>query len=206
MSHEVWNTGKYDFHRFFIFLIFFFTKKRNSITVAVLDLTFACEQVSSDLVHRHIIKPFTSWIIMSKQVNRVNIEPEILHGNWSSYWAEFSFAASLMSAQLLARCITTWPSTAKPKQIYTGGRTFSLHGLVLVSSSRLIGPLQQTCSSTRMLRIWAMAHILGRTLVQPGLAIRPHEPPYHRDVRGCSCVYNLGSITSAFFSTATTQR
>ena len=22
---------------------------------------------------------------MSKQVNRVNIEPEILHGNWSSY-------------------------------------------------------------------------------------------------------------------------
>ena len=23
---------------------------------------------------------------MSKQVNRVNIEPEILHGNWSSYW------------------------------------------------------------------------------------------------------------------------
>ena len=23
---------------------------------------------------------------MSKQVNRVNIEPEILHGNWSSYY------------------------------------------------------------------------------------------------------------------------
>ena len=23
---------------------------------------------------------------MSKQVNCVNIEPEILHGNWSSYW------------------------------------------------------------------------------------------------------------------------
>ena len=23
---------------------------------------------------------------MSKQVNRVNIEPEIFHGNWSSYW------------------------------------------------------------------------------------------------------------------------
>ena len=24
---------------------------------------------------------------MSKQVNCVNIEPEILHGNWSSYYA-----------------------------------------------------------------------------------------------------------------------
>ena len=23
---------------------------------------------------------------MSKQVNCVNIEPELLHGNWSSYW------------------------------------------------------------------------------------------------------------------------
>ena len=23
---------------------------------------------------------------MSKQVNRVNIEPERLHGNWSYYW------------------------------------------------------------------------------------------------------------------------
>ena len=23
---------------------------------------------------------------MSKQVNRVNIESDILHGNWSSYW------------------------------------------------------------------------------------------------------------------------
>ena len=23
---------------------------------------------------------------MSKQANHVNIEPEILHGNWSSYW------------------------------------------------------------------------------------------------------------------------
>ena len=23
---------------------------------------------------------------MSKQENHVNIEPEILHGNWSSYW------------------------------------------------------------------------------------------------------------------------
>ena len=56
---------------------------------------------SSELVHRHIIvsvNPFTSCITddyqsiimqavpMSKQVNHVNIEPEILHGNWSSYW------------------------------------------------------------------------------------------------------------------------
>ena len=28
---------------------------------------------------------------MSKQVNHVNIEPEILHGNWSSYWKYNSF-------------------------------------------------------------------------------------------------------------------
>ena len=52
---------------------------------------------SSGLVHRHIIFPLTRllpeklYIIMQavpmpKQVNHVNIEPEILHGNWSSYW------------------------------------------------------------------------------------------------------------------------
>ena len=59
---------------------------------------------SSELVHRHIIFPLTLLLLektddyqscqyiimqavpMSKQVNRVNIEPEIWHGNWSSYW------------------------------------------------------------------------------------------------------------------------
>ena len=58
---------------------------------------------SSDIVHRHIIFLLTlllpdklmiiipdntimQAVPMSKQVNHVNIEPEILHGNWSSYW------------------------------------------------------------------------------------------------------------------------
>ena len=78
-------------------------KKRNSITVAVLDLKFC--RFSSDLVHRHIIflltllllekqmiiSPDNAFMIiqavpMSKQVNRVNVKSEILNGNWSSYW------------------------------------------------------------------------------------------------------------------------
>ena len=56
MSHEVRNTGKYDFH---IFIFFFFMKKHNLITVAILD---HANRFSSDLVHRHIIfvNPFTS--------------------------------------------------------------------------------------------------------------------------------------------------
>ena len=56
-------------------------------------------------MHRHIIFPLTPLLLekmmiigpdntlyimqavpMSKQENRVNIEPEILHGNWSFYW------------------------------------------------------------------------------------------------------------------------
>ena len=47
--------------------------------------------------YNFFVNPFTSCktdiitsntmqaVPMSKQVNRVNIEPEILHGNWSSY-------------------------------------------------------------------------------------------------------------------------
>ena len=69
-------------------------KKRNSITVAVWNLDL--NRFSSELVHRHIIFPLTPLFLeklyiimqtvpMSKQVNCVNIEPEILHGNWSSY-------------------------------------------------------------------------------------------------------------------------
>ena len=33
---------------------------------------------------------------MSKQVNHVNIEPEILHGNWSSYWKYNEFLVTLL--------------------------------------------------------------------------------------------------------------
>ena len=64
-------------------------KKRNSITVAVLDILHE-NRFSYDLVHRHItlllleklmiISPdntFIKAVPMSKQVNRVNIEPEI---------------------------------------------------------------------------------------------------------------------------------
>ena len=81
-------------------------KKRNSITIVVLD--FACEQVfiRASAQTRHIIFPLTPLLLekfklmiidpdnplyilqavpMSKQLNRVNIEPEILHGNYSSY-------------------------------------------------------------------------------------------------------------------------
>ena len=63
LSHEVRNTGKYDFHRFFIIFIFifFFKKKHNSITVAVLDLH--ADRFSSDLVHRHTIFPFTPLLL-----------------------------------------------------------------------------------------------------------------------------------------------
>ena len=74
-------------------------KKCNSITVTVLDLNLHANRFSSDLVHRCILFPLTlllleklmiinpdNTVLMSKQVNCVNIEPEILHGNWSSYW------------------------------------------------------------------------------------------------------------------------
>ena len=41
MRYEIQVYTGYDFHRFFIFFFFiFFMKKRNSITVAVLDLKF----------------------------------------------------------------------------------------------------------------------------------------------------------------------
>ena len=36
---------------------------------------------------------------MSKQVNHVNIEPEILHGNWSSYWKYNSFVNPFTSCK-----------------------------------------------------------------------------------------------------------
>ena len=66
-------------------------KKHNSITVAVI---LHENRFSSDLVHRHKIlltlllleKLIMQAVPMSKQVNRVDIEPELLHGNWSSYW------------------------------------------------------------------------------------------------------------------------
>ena len=69
-------------------------KKHNSITIAVLDLKF-CMKTGFLLVYRHIVFPLILLLLAihimqpvptSKQVNRVNIEPEILHGNWSSYW------------------------------------------------------------------------------------------------------------------------
>ena len=64
MSQEVSNTGKHDFHRFIFFFIFFFMKKRNSKTVAVLDIEILhVNKFSSDLVHRHIIFPLTLFLL-----------------------------------------------------------------------------------------------------------------------------------------------
>ena len=54
----------------------------------------------SIMKYNFFVNPFTSCktdiiisnimqaVPMSKRVNRVNIEPEILHGNWSSYYIE----------------------------------------------------------------------------------------------------------------------
>ena len=55
ISHKVQNTGKDDVHR-----LIFFVKKRNSITVAVLDLKFC--MLTGFLVHRHTIFPLTFYI------------------------------------------------------------------------------------------------------------------------------------------------
>ena len=68
-------------------------RKHNSIPVAVLDLILHVNRISSELVHRHIIL-LTLLLLeklliispMYKLVNCVNIESEILHGNWFSSW------------------------------------------------------------------------------------------------------------------------
>ena len=36
---------------------------------------------------------------MSKQINRVNIEPEILHGHWSSYYDVYFFVNPFTSCK-----------------------------------------------------------------------------------------------------------
>ena len=43
---------------------------------------------------------------MSKQVNRVNIEPEILHGNWSSYWLLVKLTGHTYTMQELVKEVT----------------------------------------------------------------------------------------------------
>ena len=59
---------------------------------------------------------------MSKQVNRVNIEPEILHGNWSSYWKYNEFLLTLL---LLVK-LTLSHLTIH----YNAGHTYTMQELV----------------------------------------------------------------------------
>ena len=46
---------------------------------------------------------------MSKRVNRVNIEPEILHGNWFSYWKYTEvYIISLLTLLLLVKLTSSF--------------------------------------------------------------------------------------------------
>ena len=50
---------------------------------------------------------------MSKQINRVNIEPELLRGNWSSYWKYNFFVNPFTSCKtdIIIVTITQYGST-----------------------------------------------------------------------------------------------
>ena len=59
---------------------------------------------------------------MSKQVNRVNIEPEILYGNWSSYWKYNFFVNPFTSCKTdIIICVTIH---------YNAGHTYTMQELV----------------------------------------------------------------------------
>ena len=60
---------------------------------------------------------------MSKQVNRVNIEPEILHGNWSVYW-KYKEVIFLLTLLLLAK-LTSFLTIH-----YNAGHTYTVQELV----------------------------------------------------------------------------
>ena len=77
-------------------------KKRNNRSSTRLEILHV-NRFSSELVHRNIIFPLTLLLLeklmitspdntlmqslhMSKEVNHINIDPEIFNGNWSSYW------------------------------------------------------------------------------------------------------------------------
>ena len=56
----------------------------------------------------------------SKQVNRVNIEPEILHGNWPSYW-KYNFLLTFLLLVKLTSFVTMH---------YNAGHTYTMQELV----------------------------------------------------------------------------
>ena len=56
---------------------------------------------------------------MSKQVHRVNIEPEILHGNWSFYWKYIKYNFSVNPLVKLTSSIH-----------YNAGHTYTVQELV----------------------------------------------------------------------------
>ena len=59
---------------------------------------------------------------MSKQVNRVNIEPELLHGNWSSYWKSNEVYIFLVTLLLLVKLTLSLH--------YNAGHTYTVQELV----------------------------------------------------------------------------
>ena len=56
---------------------------------------------------------------ISKQVNRVNIEPEIWHGNWSSYW-KYNLSKLLLLVKLTLSFLTIH---------YNAGHTYTMQEL-----------------------------------------------------------------------------
>ena len=62
---------------------------------------------------------------MSKQVNRVNIEPEIWHGNWSSYWKYNEVYFSLLTLLLIVKLTISFVTIH-----YNAGHTYTMQELV----------------------------------------------------------------------------
>ena len=59
---------------------------------------------------------------MSKQVNRVNIEPQILHGNWCSYWKYNEERIYFLLTLLLLVKLTSFAH-------YNAGHTYTMQEL-----------------------------------------------------------------------------
>ena len=57
---------------------------------------------------------------MSKQVNCANIEPEILHGNWSSYWKYNEVYFFLLTLILLVKLALSFVTIH-----YNAGHTYN---------------------------------------------------------------------------------
>ena len=62
---------------------------------------------------------------MSKQVNRVNIEPEIWHGNWSSYWKYNEVYFSLLTLLIIVKLTISFVTIH-----YNAGHTYTMQELV----------------------------------------------------------------------------